>query len=312
MGEEAGDPPWWILMVLSEGLDEDGAPKPDVYKYSSQDPLTFADLLRSGKVPRSASAVTTAPEPPPPAEPAVAPPAAPPGRDPPISRGATLPSLPPAAGSRSLPRYRGTAIAGVLDAARRPAPAPETFARRLERSGLGGEIERRFRAAGDSAVMAGLLRTKEVLALPRFTKTAAAAAAAKQRREAKASAKPPAAKKQRRPPKPGALQLPCIAMILGPVATERDADVVRNAWGHKSRGVVPRAAWGELVAAWFRLGLYADLATIFGAVQPARYHALLQSHGGELWLVERERADVVSDLLERYERVCRDEMEETY
>jgi hypothetical protein len=87
-----------------------------------------------------------------------------------------------------------------------------------------------------------------------------------------------------------------LGMIIGAVETKNAARVLAAMWGLKSRGSIPRGALGELLAEKFGLDLWADLTVIFEDLS-LQYHELKQTKHGELWMVERERVEMVDQIL---------------
>ena len=62
-----------------------------------------------------------------------------------------------------------------------------------------------------------------------------------------------------------------IGLVLGPITTESDVDKFINTWGHKNRGVIPRAAKGEELARHFNLQAYCDFDAVFRVDNHANY-----------------------------------------
>lgn len=88
-----------------------------------------------------------------------------------------------------------------------------------------------------------------------------------------------------------------LGMFVGPLVLRKAARTFAALWGVKSRGQISRGSLGEELAGWAALNLYADMALIFGGDRPLRYHALLQSTHGDVWLVELSNRDAVASKL---------------
>ncbi len=74
-----------------------------------------------------------------------------------------------------------------------------------------------------------------------------------------------------------------LACIVGPLSTQQDAQVFRDLWSFKSRGLVPRAAWGGLLARYFKISITFNWYAILEA-DPKSFD--IREHGNYLYITE--------------------------
>lgn len=74
------------------------------------------------------------------------------------------------------------------------------------------------------------------------------------------------------------------AMIVGDFKNKEEAELFCMLWNHKSRGLIPRTAWGEVIAEHFKINIYSDLDMIFNE---KREHWKLEKVDGKWVVVKR-------------------------
>lgn len=90
------------------------------------------------------------------------------------------------------------------------------------------------------------------------------------------------------------------AMIVGGFKNKEDASLFCTLWNHKSRGLIPRTAWGEVIAEHFKKKVYADPDIIFN---DKREHWKLVKIEGK-WTVVSRGAQTKEDQLAFSDKEC--------
>jgi hypothetical protein len=77
-----------------------------------------------------------------------------------------------------------------------------------------------------------------------------------------------------------------IATLLGPFQTETEASIIRTLWNFKSRSVIPRAIWAEVLANKFRLPLCHQPEVLLGL---SEHFSIVSKHDGTVYLYPRNK-----------------------